>query len=59
MKSVNFSLLYGMGPETLWKWFIAQGHLETQKKVARIHRTWVNIQLPDIKTDANHSPRLF
>ena len=41
MKSVNFGLLYGMGPETLWKRFIAQGHFETQQEVSRIHRTWV------------------
>ena len=40
MKSVNFGLLYGMGPATLWKRFIVQGYLQSLAEVTRIHATW-------------------
>lgn len=40
MKSVNFGLLYGMGPDALWKRLIAQGHFYSPEEVRHIHETW-------------------
>ena len=42
MKSVNFGLLYGMGPETLWKKLISEGYIYTETETHHIHKVWTN-----------------
>ena len=42
MKSVNFGLFYGMGPDTLWKRLISQGSIYMKEEVRRIHYVWTH-----------------
>ena len=42
MKALNFGLLYGMGPETLWLNLLTDNLNYSREEVTKMHKTWHN-----------------
>lgn len=58
MKAVNFGLIYGMGPQTLWGRLLTQNQAVSFQEAQRLHRTWFNT-FPKIQNYRDECQRLY